>query len=121
MLTAIVDQALGEPESVTFAAVVTAGDVVVLPSGFAGVVIGVGTYAIGEPVPVQTKGLIDVPVATGTTFAVGAKVEWNASTKLCVASSGTYILGCAVAAKVNGPTRMKVRLNEIQLSSTLNA
>lgn len=116
---AVIVLALGDTErSAPLAAAATPGDIVQTPDGLAGIVQGVGPYATGDVVPVLVDAIVDVPVATGTTFANSAAVEWNTSTNLAVAAAGgTFELGGAYGAKVSGPTRMLVRLNRYKLPS----
>lgn len=121
MQIAVVVQALGEVEEVTLGVAATPGDIVQTPDGLAAVVQGLGSYAAGEKVPVLTNAIVNVPVATGTTIATGVRAEWDNTNKLVVASSGTHVLGVAYGAKISGPTRMNVRLNQARLGLTLNA
>lgn len=86
------------------------GDIV-QAGGLAGVVEGLSGVKTGEMMTLRIKGGFDVLVASGTTFADGAAVQWNNSTKLAVAS-GTFALGKSVGAKVSGTTSMRVLLNE---------
>lgn len=86
------------------------GDIVNL-SGLAGVVEGI--VASGDPMNVRIKGTYDVAAATGTTFAAGAVVEWNDTTKLAVASgAGDFVLGLAAKAKISGVLFVRVIFNE---------
>lgn len=86
------------------------GDIV-NKSGLAGVVEG--PVASGDPMNVRVKGVYDVASASATTFAAGATVEFNNTTKLAVASAaGDFVLGLAAKAKVSGETVVRVILNE---------
>lgn len=115
-MKAVVVIALGDTEEAVLSAAATPGDVVQTPDLLAGIVQGVGQYASGDTVPVLTDGIIDLPVATGTTFTNGVAVEWDNTNKLVVAATaGTFKLGQAYGAKISGPTRMKVRINRYKL------
>jgi predicted RecA/RadA family phage recombinase len=86
------------------------GDIVNL-AGYAGVVEG--PVLTGDPMNVRIKGGYDVAAASATTFAIGARVEWNDTTKLAVASgAGDFVLGNAAKAKISGETVVRVIFNE---------
>jgi len=111
----------GPPEMHTLLAAASPGDVVQTSDGLAAVIVGVQpgktTFAIGDRVAVVTEGILrDVPVATGTTFAAGARIGWDAVGFLAVATAGTFALGGAMAAKGAGPTRCDVRLNRQRIT-----
>lgn len=113
--------AAGPCEMHTLLAAASPGDVIVTSDGLAGVIVGVQpgktNFAIGDRVGVVTEGILrDVPVATGTTFAAGARIGWDAVNFLAVATAGTYALGGAMAAKASGPTRCDVRLNRQKIT-----
>jgi predicted RecA/RadA family phage recombinase len=113
---AVIVIALGDTEEAVLSAAATPGKVVQTPDLLAAVVQGVGPYASGETVPVLVDAIVDLPVATGTTFTNGVAVEWDDTNNLVVAATaGTFKLGQAYGAKASGPTRMKVRLNRYKL------
>jgi predicted RecA/RadA family phage recombinase len=88
---------------------------VVNKSGFAGIVEG--PVVNGDPMNVRIAGAYDILSASGTTFAAGALVEWNDTTKLAVASgAGDFVLGMAGKAKVSGELVVRVILNHTPLA-----
>lgn len=92
-----------------------ANDLVALPDGSVGFVLGNRDYVAGEEVAVTTDALVSVDSASATTFAVGATVRFDTGTKLAV-SAGGIGLGDAIEAKVNGQTKVKVRLNKLNVA-----
>jgi predicted RecA/RadA family phage recombinase len=111
---------LGETETHIAAAATNAMDLIQVGDGFAGVVTGSKpSFATGEEMPVVTNAIVDVDAATGTTFAAGAKVELNSSTKLAVAAgAGDFTVGQALTAKVSGTLFVRVRLNAATIAPT---
>lgn len=94
----------------------TGGDVVQI-AGFAAIVKGNKAIAVGDPVTYQLKGVFDVDCATGTTFAIGAAVEWDNGTSLAVAAAGgDFDIGKAAKAKVAGELVVEVLFNEVALA-----
>lgn len=86
------------------------GDVVQV-AGLAGVVEG--PVVTGDPYNVRVKGQFDVSSASGTTFSAGARVEWDDTNNLAVASgNGDFVLGNAAKAKISGETVVRVIFNE---------
>ncbi len=100
-----------DEQVITAAAALNGGDIVALGDGRAGVVQGLGSYAIGDKVKVATKGRFRVLAATGTTFTVGAVVDWDDTNKLAVAD-GDFNIGRAEFAKASGPLYVDVLLND---------
>lgn len=91
---------------------VPAGEVVVQ-----GELVGIAT----RPIPANTLGALtvvgvfDVPKASATEFAAGAKVYWDATNKLAVASDGggaNKLMGKAIKAAPSGQTTVRVRLSQ---------
>lgn len=91
-------------------AALTPGQVITLADGRAAVVMGNGPIAIGDAYTACTEGTFEVNAASGTTFADGAAVQFNDTTKLAVAS-GDFAVGKAVGAKSSGSTFVLVALN----------
>lgn len=89
----------------------SAGEVLAY-AGLAAVVSGAAPIVAGEKMTLLTKGVFEVVKASGTTGSAKDTVEWNASTNLLVASSGTFSLGKLVAAAEDGETTALVNLNE---------
>lgn len=80
--------------------------------GLAAIALGAGPMAIGDLVTWDaTPQLIEVTCASGTTFAEGATVQWNDTTKLAVAS-GNFTLGKAAYPKIAGQTVVTVFFNK---------
>ncbi len=76
-----------------------------------GVVSGSSPIYGGERFAVYTSGVYEINTDSSTTFSKGAAVEWDASSKEAKAS-GTFGIGGAVDAKINGQTKTVVNLNE---------
>lgn len=91
----------------TAASNIAAGDVVVI-----GTLVGVATQAIasGAVGAVTIDGVVDVPVATGATAAVGAEIKWYATSGVAHASTGVA-MGYLVAARAELDTSVKVKLS----------
>jgi predicted RecA/RadA family phage recombinase len=89
------------------------GDIVFTGSGQAGYVCDTADHAIGDSVAITTDALVEVDAAGATTFAVGATVNYNTTTKLAVASgtAGTSAIGKAERAKVADEITVLVRFN----------
>ena len=100
-----------DEQVITAASALSGGDIVDLGDGRAGVVQGLGTYAIGDSVTLKTTGRHRVLAATGTTFAAGAVVDWDDTGKLAVAA-GDFNIGRAEFAKASGPLYVDVLLND---------
>lgn len=92
-----------------------ANDLVVLPSGIVGFVLGNRDYVAGEEVAVTTDAIIDVDSASATTISAGATARFDTSTKLAITSGGVG-LGEAELAKTSGQTKMRVRLNKLNIA-----
>lgn len=78
--------------------------------GIAGVVDGLNVKN-GDSALLRVKGRFDVASASATTFAEGATVQFNDTTKLAVAS-GDFALGKAAKAKASGDPVVSVIFNE---------
>lgn len=100
----------------TASGTVEAGDVIAVGSKLVG--IALKDMVSGDTAMLRSNGQFDVAKATtgNVTFAAGALVYWNTSTKLAVASSGEGVikLGYAVAAAI--ATDAVVRVNLYQLN-----
>jgi predicted RecA/RadA family phage recombinase len=90
-------------------AAVTCGEVVV-NGGKVGVVETLTGGAVGEEVMLKVKGVAFLPAASATTFADGAVVQFNTTTRLCVATGGTHA-GKAFYPKAAGELGVWVELN----------
>ena len=93
------------------------GDVVQLTTGELGVIMSVGDFVTGDTVMVATDIEGEFSCATGTTFAVGAAVFYNLTTKLVVASGVHPGMGRAVRAKTSGQLTARIRLNRTVLAA----
>ena len=100
-------------EEHTAAAAGLTGDIVFTGSGKSAYVCYTSDYAAGERVAITTDALVRVDSASATTFAAGADVNYNTTTKLAVASgtAGTSKIGKAEIAKVANELSVLVRLN----------
>lgn len=74
--------------------------------------IASGEAASGEEYELSLEDAVyKLPKASATTFAQGVKVGWDATGKLCVAAgAGTYDIGHAHKAGLNGETVLMVKL-----------
>jgi|SRR3990172_9514593 len=93
----------------------TSGEVIQLADGRAAIVANLVPVAIGEQVTFQTVGIGRLASATGTTFAKGAPVYWDASANVAITTPGAdadFYVGTAVAAKVSGNLNVLVELNQ---------
>ena len=89
------------------------GQIVLAPSGKAGVVQGLKPVAAGDPATLSTMGRFEIQAATAAVIAAGAKVDWHATNRHALAhGSGTFTLGIASRAKANGETTIMVLLND---------
>lgn len=108
-LEAVFKQNAGQ-QDYTPAAAKTAGEIVELPDGRAGVVKS--NLAASEKGAVYTSGIFDVKCATGTTFTEGVPVVWDASASAAVAAgseaAGDLVIGTCVATKT---TELVVRVD----------
>lgn len=77
-----------------------------------GVVASAGPVKAGDRCTAYTKGVFAFQKASATTFSKAARVDWNDGTNLAVAPTGTFGLGGAVNAGLNGQTEVVVSLNE---------
>lgn len=76
--------------------------------------VGVTSVAIPSGVPgaLNMTGVYDIDCASGTTFAVGAALYWNAGTgKITTTNTDTWA-GRAAKAKVSGELKARVRLTD---------
>ena len=66
----------------------------------------------GADVDVATLGVFDLPKVSADTFAVGAAIYWNDTTKLVTSTSaGNTKIGVAIKAAANPSASVNVRLN----------
>lgn len=111
MSEAIFRQNAGQ-QDYTPGSAVSAGEIVELPDGRAGVVkTDLAASAKGA---VYTTGILDVLAATGTLFTAGDPVYWDISASLAVdapGAEGDLYIGTAVAAKTSGQLVVRVDLN----------
>ena len=79
-----------------------------------GLIFGVaaGDAALGADVDLVTVGVFDLAKVSTDTFAIGAAVYWNDTTKLATSTVGSnQKVGVAVAAAANPSGTVAVRLN----------
>ena len=93
----------------------TAGEIVKVPDGRAGVIQGLATdnLASGDEVTADCEGMYEIAAASGTTFALEAVVDWDDSAGIALADGGAgdFELGKVARAKVSGETIVLVSLN----------
>lgn len=107
----------GEMIDYTPGSAVAAGQVVVQ-----GHLVGIATrpIAAGALGALAVTGVFDVAKGAGTIFAAGARVFWDDTANLAVATSGAganEYLGMAVAAAGAGETTVRVRLGHASYES----
>ena len=91
------------PAAVLSGGVVIAGDIKGIAQGDA---------ITGAPVDVATRGVWELPKVAANSFALGAKVYWNATDALATtAASGNTLLGVAVETAPADAATVKVRLS----------
>lgn len=79
-----------------------------------GSLFGVATAAAanGATAEIQTCGVFDITALSSDTGSVGAKMYWdNTNKRLTTTSSGNSLIGVLTAAKANGETTARVRLD----------
>jgi predicted RecA/RadA family phage recombinase len=105
------------PAKVTAGASYSSGEVIRLADGRAGYVEGLTGAESGDTMGVRQCGVARLASASGTTFAIGAPVYWDASANQAVAPSATldgsadFYVGVAAKAKTSGQTTVDVELN----------
>ena len=92
----------------TPASAVAAGDVIVV-----GALVGVAPRAIAANSlgSLVVEGVVEMPVATGATGAQGSAINWNATSGVAHASTGTAA-GKLAKARLVGDTTVQVILNK---------
>lgn len=72
------------------------------------------TAAEGESVEIATTGVFELPKASTSVIAQGARVAWDDTAKQTVLpGAGMYPIGIAVLAAGNGTTIVRVRLDGV--------
>ena len=104
---------------------VHAGDVMPLTAPYAvatgggflvGSLFAVAAAAAGSGAAVQghTRGVFILTALSTDTGSECARVFWDDTNRRCtVSASGNTLIGCLAAAKTNGQTTMRVRLNGV--------
>jgi len=88
---------------------VTAGQVLKVGS-----ILGVATADAAQSAPVEaaTRGVFVLTKVSAQAWSVGDRIYWDDTTRVCTTSStGTTLLGVAVAAAANPSSTGVVRLN----------
>lgn len=99
----------GDTITLTAPAALASGDGVLVGTAFG---VACGAAASGAEVEVKTTGVFDLKAASAATSTVGAAAYWDATNKEVTAtSSGNTKIGVFLAAKTNGQTTARVRLN----------
>lgn len=106
-MTAVYDYK-GDILDFTPTANVAAGDI-----AFIGDIAGVASHPIkaNELGALGITGVYKVATASATTFALGAKVYYNTTSKLATATTTDKLLGTAVKACASGETEVSVLFN----------
>ncbi|HRO60318.1 MAG TPA: DUF2190 family protein [Burkholderiaceae bacterium] len=90
-------------------AALSSGDAVLVGTAFG---VACGDAASGAAVEVKTTGVFDLKAASAATAAVGAAAYWdNTGKEVNATASGNTKIGVFLAAKTNGQTTARVRLN----------
>lgn len=100
------------------------GDTVTLTAPSGGLASGAGCLigalfgvaaadaAAGAEVELVTRGVFDLPKASGVSFTAGAKVYWDATAKaVTVTAEGNSLVGVALLSALSAATTARVRLN----------
>ena len=104
------------------------GDMITVSSPSGGVASGAGvligslfgvaafTAPAGAPLEIAASGVFDLTKSAGVSFAVGAKVYWDAAAKAVtsVATNNSWI-GVATVAANNSATTLRTRLNPMAI------
>ena len=98
----------------------TSGEIVVCPSGRAGVIQGLQTIAEGELATASTTGQYECTAGSAITFSAGDKVDWDATNNTVVDDGdGDFGLGVVAVAKTSGQLLVLVNLNAyVQVQAT---
>ena len=91
-----------------------AGEIVQVPDGRAGFILGLASDNIetGDEVSADCEGIAEVVSASGTTFAAAATVGWDDTNNLAVAGgTGDFDIGKAAKAKTSGQAVVLVAFN----------
>lgn len=110
-LEAVFKQGAGQ-QDYTPGSAVTAGEVVELTGGRAGIVKS--NLAASEKGAVYTAGIFDVLCAAATTFAVGAPVIWDVSASVAIGgegAAGDHFIGTAIEASDGSTAFVRTDLN----------
>lgn len=93
----------------------TAGQVLLLPDGRAGYVLGLASPSAGDRVAIQVSGLVTVAKTASIVILNGGEVKWdhsaNSATIPTLVDSKDFILGVAVGDAASADTTMLVNLN----------
>jgi predicted RecA/RadA family phage recombinase len=96
---------------------ITSGQGVLISSLFG---VAATTQAEGDDVEIATRGVFDLAKANGATFAVGATVYWDASTKTATASistgGGDARIGVALVAAGSSDETVRCRLDGVVIN-----
>jgi len=97
-------------------ATLLSGDIVQLPDGVVGIVEGLAGVRNGAIGQCRTDATIVCDKLTATVIAVGARIAYHPTTKMCIGQVGAatapaFIIGRAAAAAGDGPVEVTVLLN----------
>lgn len=92
------------------------GQVLQMPDGRAGFVLGLNARASGDEVSVRVCGIAEVAKTTGVVILDGDPLYWdrsaNTATPLKAVAGGDFFIGTAVGDAASAATTVKVLLNE---------
>jgi predicted RecA/RadA family phage recombinase len=93
---------------------IASGDGVLIGSLFG---VAATTQAEGSDVEISTRGVFDLPKATGDDFTLGAEVYWDTTTKKAVnnmsTGGGDARIGVALEAAGSSATTVRCRLDGV--------
>lgn len=78
-----------------------------------GVLFGVASHdaADTEPLEITTKGVFELPKATGAAWSVGDAIYWNGTACTKATTAGNLLVGVATVAALSADALGMVRLN----------
>jgi predicted RecA/RadA family phage recombinase len=92
---------------------IASGDFVVIGYLFG---VACGDIPAGEDGEIQTEEVFDLP-KDATVFAVGDRVEWDASAgKMTASGSGSILIGIATKIALTGATTVRVKLGSFGIA-----
>ncbi|AEI76546.1 hypothetical protein CNE_1c11910 [Cupriavidus necator N-1] len=100
----------GDTLTLTPAAAVASGEAILVGKIFG---VAVTAVAINTPGEFVTEGVFDITALSTDTASVGTVLYWDSTNKrLTTTSTSNTRVGVAVAAKANGDTTARIKLDE---------